>query len=59
VAASFNGVAGVGVVVSLRTDAEGARPRTQPSVAISRDGRHWFLLNASPDVREQLIAIET
>jgi pyrroloquinoline quinone biosynthesis protein B len=23
-------------------------------VAVSRDGHHWFLLNASPDVREQL-----
>jgi pyrroloquinoline quinone biosynthesis protein B len=31
-----------------------ARPRTQSSVAVSADGRRWFLLNASPDVREQL-----
>jgi pyrroloquinoline quinone biosynthesis protein B len=28
--------------------------RTQPSVAISADGRRWSLLNASPDVRQQL-----
>jgi len=29
-------------------------PRTQSTVAVSADGAHWFLLNASPDVREQL-----
>jgi len=37
-----------------RSDPQAAWPRTQSSVAISSDGRHWFLLNASPDVREQL-----
>jgi pyrroloquinoline quinone biosynthesis protein B len=37
-----------------RTDPQAAWPRTQSSVAISSDGSHWFLLNASPDVREQL-----
>ncbi len=31
-----------------------ARPRTQSSLALSADGRRWFLCNASPDVREQL-----
>jgi pyrroloquinoline quinone biosynthesis protein B len=31
-----------------------ARPRTQSSAAVSADGRRWFLLNASPDVRDQL-----
>src|ERR1700742_3881833 len=30
------------------------RPRTQSSVAISADGRSWFLLNASPDIRAQI-----
>jgi pyrroloquinoline quinone biosynthesis protein B len=30
------------------------RPRTQSSVAISADGRRWFLLNASPDIRAQI-----
>lgn len=30
------------------------RPRTQSSVAISSDGRSWFLLNASPDIRAQI-----
>src|SRR5580700_11963161 len=29
---------------------------TQASVAISADGDHWFLINASPDLRQQLIA---
>ncbi|SHK08193.1 pyrroloquinoline quinone biosynthesis protein B [Bradyrhizobium lablabi] len=28
---------------------------TQASVAVSRDGEHWFLINASPDLRQQLI----
>src|ERR1700744_1935542 len=30
------------------------RPRTQSSVALSADGRSWFLLNASPDIRAQI-----
>jgi pyrroloquinoline quinone biosynthesis protein B len=29
---------------------------TQASIAISADGEHWFLVNASPDLRQQLIA---
>jgi pyrroloquinoline quinone biosynthesis protein B len=33
-----------------------ARPRTQASVAISADGDWWFLLNASPDLRQQIEA---
>lgn len=28
---------------------------TQASIAISADGDHWFLVNASPDLRQQLI----
>lgn len=44
---------------TARADPELARPRTQSSVAISADGRHWFLLNASPDVREQLTRLPT
>jgi pyrroloquinoline quinone biosynthesis protein B len=28
--------------------------RTQESVAVSADGDHWFLLNASPEIRAQL-----
>jgi len=29
-------------------------PRSQPSLALSADGARWSLVNASPDVREQL-----
>jgi pyrroloquinoline quinone biosynthesis protein B len=29
---------------------------TQASIAISADGEHWYLVNASPDLRQQLIA---
>src|SRR5271167_4478806 len=31
-----------------------ARPRTQSSLAVSADGDRWILLNASPDLREQV-----
>ncbi len=31
-----------------------ARPRTQASIAVSADGARWTLLNASPDLREQI-----
>jgi len=31
-----------------------ASARTQESVAISSDGEHWVLLNASPEIRHQL-----
>lgn len=34
---------------------DGATPRTQASLAISGDGEHWFLLNASPDLRQQIL----
>src|ERR1700751_3642644 len=30
------------------------KPRTQTQVAVSDDGRTWFLLNASPDLRLQI-----
>ena len=30
------------------------KPRTQSSLAISADGDHWLLLNASPDLRQQI-----
>src|SRR5271163_5054066 len=32
------------------------KPRTQASLAVSADGEHWILLNASPDLRAQLLA---
>jgi pyrroloquinoline quinone biosynthesis protein B len=31
-----------------------AHPRTQSSVAVRRTGRRWYLVNASPDLRQQL-----
>ncbi|HSH99058.1 MAG TPA: MBL fold metallo-hydrolase, partial [Reyranella sp.] len=34
----------------------GAARRTQASLAISGDGERWFLVNASPDLREQIQA---
>lgn len=33
-----------------------APARTQASLAVSQDGEHWFLLNASPDLRQQIEA---
>jgi len=30
------------------------RPRTQASIAVSADGERWALLNASPDLRQQI-----
>ncbi|MCH7865180.1 MAG: pyrroloquinoline quinone biosynthesis protein PqqB [Proteobacteria bacterium] len=33
-----------------------ALARTQSSIAVSGDGRHWFLFNASPDLRQQINA---
>ena len=46
---------GCPVCQAARTD----RPEiqsTQASIAISADGDHWFLINASPDLRQQLVA---
>ncbi len=31
-----------------------AKPRTQSSIAVSLDKKRWFILNASPDLRQQL-----
>src|ERR1700730_8590508 len=33
-----------------------AVPRTQTSVAVAANGRDWFVLNASPDLRLQIEA---
>jgi pyrroloquinoline quinone biosynthesis protein B len=33
-----------------------AMPRTQASLAVSGDGARWFLINASPDLRQQIEA---
>jgi len=40
--------------VSVRAGTPGFKARTQSSLAISRDGENWALLNASPDLRQQL-----
>lgn len=41
---------------SARGGDERVAPRTQSSVAVSADGRSWTLLNASPDIRQQIHA---
>lgn len=38
----------------LRRGSMQARPRTQSSIAVSADGEHWLLLNASPDLGHQI-----
>jgi pyrroloquinoline quinone biosynthesis protein B len=38
----------------VRKGVAGLRPRTQASVAVSADGRQWVLLNAAPDLRQQI-----
>jgi pyrroloquinoline quinone biosynthesis protein B len=40
--------------IAVRAGHAALRPRTQASAAVSADGQHWFLLNASPDVRAQI-----
>ena len=40
----------------VRTGTIPARARTQESVAVTADDEHWILLNASPDVRQQIDA---
>ncbi len=37
-----------------RRGAAHARPRSQESLAVSADGEAWFLLNASPEIRQQI-----
>ena len=38
----------------LRRGVAGLKARTQASVAVSANGRDWVLLNASPDLRQQI-----
>ncbi|MFC0241197.1 pyrroloquinoline quinone biosynthesis protein PqqB [Rhodopseudomonas telluris] len=45
-----------GCPVCREAFADPAARRTQASVAVSADGAHWFLINASPDLRQQVIA---
>jgi pyrroloquinoline quinone biosynthesis protein B len=41
---------------TLRAGTFQGKSRTQTQVAISNDGESWFLLNASPDLRQQIEA---
>lgn len=47
---------GCGNCRAVRAGRASLPPRTQASVAISGDGRQWFVLNASPDIRAQIEA---
>src|SRR5512132_1133737 len=38
----------------VRKGVAGLKPRTQASAAVSANGRDWVLLNASPDLRQQI-----
>jgi pyrroloquinoline quinone biosynthesis protein B len=40
-----------------RSDPRRAFRRTQSTAAVSADGERWFLLNASPDIREQVACL--
>jgi pyrroloquinoline quinone biosynthesis protein B len=40
----------------VRAGKTGLHARTQSSLAVSRDGERWVLLNASPDLRQQIAA---
>jgi pyrroloquinoline quinone biosynthesis protein B len=40
----------------VRAGKPGLRPRTQSSLAVSGDGERWVLINASPDIRQQIAA---
>ena len=42
-----------------RSGDRAARPRTQASIAVSADGERWTLLNASPDLRQQIEQTKT
>ena len=35
---------------------QGAKPRTQASIAVSGDGERWFVINAAPDLRQQILS---
>ena len=41
---------------ALRAGTLKSRPRTQAQVAVSPDPSRWFLLNASPDLRQQILS---
>ncbi len=43
---------------AVRAGAPGFSARTQSSLAVSANGRDWALLNASPDLRQQIAAAQ-
>ncbi len=45
---------GCALCVRARAGDPDVPPRTQPSIAVSATGARWSLVNASPDVRDQL-----
>lgn len=42
------------ICMMARQEPERVRPRTQSSIAVSAEGTDWLLINASPDIRQQL-----
>ncbi len=40
---------------AARAGVPGVQPRTQSSLAVSADGERWAILNASPDIRQQIL----
>lgn len=40
---------------AARAGSLAVQPRTQSSIAISADDKSWFLLNVSPDIRQQIL----
>lgn len=42
--------------MGVRTGSLKAPARTQTQTAVSTDGSRWFLLNASPDLRQQILS---
>jgi pyrroloquinoline quinone biosynthesis protein B len=41
----------------VRAGKPGLSDRTQSALAVTRDGERWVLLNASPDIRQQIAAL--
>ena len=44
--------------VAIRNHGPNIRARTQESVAVSADGERWLLLNASPEIRQQIESVD-
>src|SRR5579859_7006496 len=38
----------------VRSQSAGVRPRFHASIALSADQQHWYLINATPDVHQQI-----